>query len=251
LETGLLAPPRRAHIWLSLLSATLLVGGVALWSRGQVRDEQEASQRTKTLDVLAAEPGIVVTGVEWTRGHHRVTGLLDPLAARPEALIEAQGLPPVDTAFGPFLSLDPRMLERRNAIEVEKAAEELRYAAAALDDIAVPFDVDQTKIDPAEQPVVFHAATEAENALQLAALEHVRACIEVDGHADASGEYARNQRLSGARARELRHQLEAMGVEPEALLARGAGVAHRDSNLRNATVHLLYGDAARGCGVTL
>ena len=250
LQTKLVTPPRRAHIWLSLISAVLLLGGVAFWSRGHARHAQEAELRAKTLEVLAAAPGIVVTGVEWTPEHHRITGLVDPLAPRPGELIQEHGLPPVETVFSPFLSLDPRIVARRNAIEIEKAAEELRYAAASLDEIVVPFDRDQTKIDPAAEPAVFHAATEAENALHLAALEHRRACIEVDGHADASGDYGRNLRLSGARAREVRRQLEAMGVEHEAVLARGAGITGGDSEARSATLHLVYGDAAKICGVT-
>ena len=64
---------------------------------------------------LQAEPGIVVTGVERRDGKLHVTGLRDPLAVRPEALLDGFALAPekVVGSWGLYQALHPEFVFRR------------------------------------------------------------------------------------------------------------------------------------------
>jgi OOP family OmpA-OmpF porin len=62
---------------------------------------------------LHSEPGIVVTHVDWKDDRAQLTGLRDPLAALPETVLAQHALPPASFALAPFVSLDPRIVERR------------------------------------------------------------------------------------------------------------------------------------------
>lgn len=66
-------------------------------------------------DAFATEPGIVVTGAEREGGRPILTGLRDPLAREPSAVLVAHGLDPTRATlrFQPFYSPDVRLLERR------------------------------------------------------------------------------------------------------------------------------------------
>jgi outer membrane protein OmpA-like peptidoglycan-associated protein len=107
-------PDRRtsAILWLLLFAVLALVvwGAYAWYER-----HQENAQWAGYLRRLQAEPGIVVTGAERRHGKLHVTGLRDPLAVRPEALLDGFALAPekVVGSWSPYQALHPAFLFRR------------------------------------------------------------------------------------------------------------------------------------------
>ena len=70
---------------------------------------------TRFADRLRSEPGIVVVSAEVRRGKHVITGLRDPLAVDPSALLRESALPngEVEFAWAAYQSMDSRFILRR------------------------------------------------------------------------------------------------------------------------------------------
>jgi outer membrane protein OmpA-like peptidoglycan-associated protein len=88
----------------------VLVGTIAM---AVVHGRADARTRAAYVEALEGEPGIVVNSAEWRRGHGRFVGLRDPLSHSPENALARHGLGPTDLQFAPFVSLDPRIEQRR------------------------------------------------------------------------------------------------------------------------------------------
>jgi hypothetical protein len=56
---------------------------------------------------------MVVEQIRWKDGKARLSGFRDPLAAPPETVLSRHGLAPASFELTPFVSLDPRIVERR------------------------------------------------------------------------------------------------------------------------------------------
>jgi OOP family OmpA-OmpF porin len=99
-------------LWLLLFALLALAawGAYAWYDR-----HQEDVQWAGYLRRLQAEPGIVVTGAERRDGKLHVTGLRDPLAARPEALLDGFALAPAKVvgSWSPYQALHPAFVFRR------------------------------------------------------------------------------------------------------------------------------------------
>ncbi len=78
---------------------------------------------------LRAEPGLVVVSAERSGGRLLFSGLRDPLAADPRAVLAPMGVDTttVDGQFSPFLSLEPEMITAR-ARRVLKAPETVTFS---------------------------------------------------------------------------------------------------------------------------
>lgn len=96
-------------LWIVL--GTLVIALLA-WFGFSIRD---SLHWTAYLAKLNAEPGIVVTKVEKHWGKHFISGLRDPLAADPIALMQATGVnsQAVFSQWQPYLSLEPALLAAR------------------------------------------------------------------------------------------------------------------------------------------
>jgi OOP family OmpA-OmpF porin len=105
--------PRRAHIWLAVAAALLVVAIVGFTWRAHVRGVADARARGDMIGALTSEPGIVVTSAEWSGGRGRVSGLRDPIAPAPDGILARHGLSRAETHFAPFVSLDPRVVSAR------------------------------------------------------------------------------------------------------------------------------------------
>jgi OOP family OmpA-OmpF porin len=111
-------PPQRAHIWLAVVAALVMIALGAFFAKGRAR----AAELRTYVDALQAEPGIVVTSAERVHGRVRIAGLRDPLAAPPADLLTPRGLSTTDVRLEPFYSLDPRVIEQRARITLRPPA---------------------------------------------------------------------------------------------------------------------------------
>lgn len=100
----------------ALLAATATA--LVFWMRASWDDQRRFAD---CVEALRREPGLMVTAAERRDGQVALTGLRDPLAADPRAVIE-RGVPvrpPVTLRFEPFYSLHPQIVERRAARALE------------------------------------------------------------------------------------------------------------------------------------
>ncbi|XXX73584.1 OmpA family protein [Sorangium sp. So ce134] len=102
-----------ASLVVALAAAALVVGMRASW--------EDQRRFAEVAEALRREPGLLVTAAERGEGRMAFTGLRDPLAADPRAVIERGGpaRPPVTLRFEPFYSLHPQIVERRVARALE------------------------------------------------------------------------------------------------------------------------------------
>jgi OOP family OmpA-OmpF porin len=102
---------RRISPWLWALPIVVLFA-VGYWLFGRY---SENSQVYDYVEKLRAEPGIVVTGVERTRGQWHISGLRDPLAADPHALLLHTQLDPdlIVERWEPYAALSPSIVLKR------------------------------------------------------------------------------------------------------------------------------------------
>ncbi|WP_437542756.1 OmpA family protein [Sorangium sp. So ce367] len=112
--------PRRARAVLA--AAALLAAAVATALVFSVRASREEQRRVDGWgEALRREPGLLVTAAERRAGQVVFTGLRDPLAADPRAVLERGGplRQEVILRFEPFYSLHPQIVERRVASALE------------------------------------------------------------------------------------------------------------------------------------
>ena len=100
----------RPAAWLPWLAAAVLVLALLAWLR--FRSEQRWQH---AVERLKSEPGIVLTQAERTGGRWTFTGLRDPLASEPAALLASVGADTskVSTRWEPYLSLRPELVLAR------------------------------------------------------------------------------------------------------------------------------------------
>jgi outer membrane protein OmpA-like peptidoglycan-associated protein len=110
---GQAAPPRVSLRWLVTLGwiVPLLLVGLALFSRWW----REESLWEGYLARLRAEPGIVITQTGKQGGKFQLTGLRDPLAVDPQAVLRLAEMDPdkVNAIWVPYQALDPQSVFRR------------------------------------------------------------------------------------------------------------------------------------------
>jgi OOP family OmpA-OmpF porin len=87
----------------------LLLAALAVWAVFVIRDRYRWSAY---LDALKAEPGLLLVTAERRGGRYEVTGLRDPLARDPRALLADTRLSPDDVTgrWEPYESLEPRFV---------------------------------------------------------------------------------------------------------------------------------------------
>ncbi|WP_437731005.1 OmpA family protein [Sorangium sp. So ce1335] len=106
--------PRRGRAALVAAASLIAIAAVVLGLRMRAAWQDER-RFAGCVEALRREPGLLLTAAERRAGEYAFTGLRDPLAADPRAVIERGG--PVGRAvtlrFEPFYSLHPQIVERR------------------------------------------------------------------------------------------------------------------------------------------
>ncbi|AUX24732.1 membrane protein [Sorangium cellulosum] len=96
----------------AVLAVVGLATALGVWAHASRRDQRRLAE---AVEALRSEPGIVVISAERRAGEAVLTGLRDPLAADPRAVIERGGLArsAVTLRFEPFYSVAPQIVARR------------------------------------------------------------------------------------------------------------------------------------------
>lgn len=99
---------------LSSVAALILIA-LGWMAAGRVR---EGANWNRYIDQLRGQPGIVVIDAERRWSGYSVQGLRDPLAADPQTLLSASGVPAakVSERWEPYLSLDPQIAATRTQL---------------------------------------------------------------------------------------------------------------------------------------
>jgi OOP family OmpA-OmpF porin len=110
ISTGREKDRLRPAAWLPWVAAAILVLALLAWLR--FRSEQHWQRAVERLE---SEPGIVLTHAERAGGRWNFTGLRDPLAPEPAALLALMGADTskVSATWEPYLSLRPELVLAR------------------------------------------------------------------------------------------------------------------------------------------
>jgi outer membrane protein OmpA-like peptidoglycan-associated protein len=101
---------RTRAAWLPWAIGALVLVAALLWLK--IRADQRWNRAVASL---ASEPGIVLTGAEREGGRWRFTGLRDPMAREPAALLAGAGTDTtaIEQRWEPYLSLRPQLVLAR------------------------------------------------------------------------------------------------------------------------------------------
>ena len=103
---------RRGIAPIAWILLAAIVAGTASWGW---LTYQERRHWHSYLDRLASEPGLVVTSTHSENNRYVLTGLRDPLAADPNALLQDSGLASdrIDSKWSPYYALEPAFTLKR------------------------------------------------------------------------------------------------------------------------------------------
>lgn len=104
---------RRGPVILAALAVIIVAALAAGLVRGHYRSVAHERQLAAYRHALETEPGVIVTSAAFADDRYRFGGLRDPMARTTAELAARLGHPPVELSFGPFYSLDPRIIEER------------------------------------------------------------------------------------------------------------------------------------------
>ncbi|MEO8576488.1 MAG: OmpA family protein [Gemmatimonadales bacterium] len=203
---------KRRGAWLKwaipLLLVILVIAGFLIrssmrWNRG--------------LAALRAEPGIVVVDASRSLGGWSISGLRDPLARDPRAVLGSAdvGNPSLDGDWEGYLSLDPEMIRARTTRSIDSLSRDLErdrilFATASAD------------LDPAAIARLSSAAATVRRLDDLAATVGGTVRIGLTGRTDISGADGTNAALAEKRVNAVSDALAAMGIERSRLILHPA-----------------------------
>lgn len=230
--------PRRSLIpWWLVAAFILLIAGLIAWAAIAIRDHQRWQNY---IQILSAEPGIVITHVDKQGSGYIVTGLCDELACDPATLQNNLGAPPVPVEFhlDPYQSLSPQFTATRS-FNAEKAT---------LERSVIRFAPGKSDLSPAEQDNLDQIAAHIQSLMNAASTLHKTVRIDVIGHTDHLGTEEGNARLSQDRADQVTAALVSAGIGRPVLTSRGiatsgpvrSGLSDRDRSFnRSVTLRII------------
>lgn len=209
--------------WVIPLALIVIVLG-GLWTRGAVR-------WSRAIAALRSEPGIVVVDASRGLGGWRISGLRDPIAREPEAVLAGIGITPksLEGKWEGYLSLDPVLVSAR----ARRAVDSLRRRIQSDRVLFAPgsSQLDQTAIARLTSIAVTYRALEQEAARLAGSVR-----LELLGRTDPSGTDATNAALATSRAAVVAGWLESSGIASQQLaqnaIATARPIAAPDSSER-------------------
>ena len=187
--------------WAVPLLLILIAGGV-LWAQGGLRWRH-------ALAVLDAEPGIVVVNASREWRNWNISGLKDPMARDPRAVLAEAGLAPhaLSGRWKPYLSLDSAIVAAR--ARREGKLDSLRQS---LERGMILFDPGSASLTPAAQDGVRSVAALLRQLDAEGAILGASSRIELIGRTDPTGTDATNHALAQLRANAVAGRLASSGV---------------------------------------
>ncbi len=203
---------KRRGAWLKwaipLLLVILVIAGFLIrssmrWNRG--------------LAALRAEPGIVVVDASRSLGGWSISGLRDPLARDPRAVLGSAdvGNPSLDGDWEGYLSLDPEMIRARTTRSIDSLSRDLERDRILLATASAD-------LDPAAIARLSSAAATVRRLDDLAATVGGTVRIGLTGRTDISGADGTNAALAEKRVNAVSDALAAMGIERSRLILHPA-----------------------------
>jgi OOP family OmpA-OmpF porin len=208
-----------AALWWLAGALAILAFGLGIYlGRGEFRRWDEYVAKLKS------QPGIAITSVEKHGGQYFVSGLRDPLAADPVALLAGSGIAASRVQFHlePYHSLQPAF----------EASRRFSNETLLIDEEVIRFATNVSKLTPEEAGHVGGVARHVLLLLDTAKQIGRPVRIELTGHSDKVGTVEENMLLAARRADEVRAELVNAGVPAVQLIARAGSEA---TDLRGVT----------------
>jgi OOP family OmpA-OmpF porin len=206
--------------WVIPLALVLLVLG-GFWLRATMR-------WNRGLKALRAEPGLVVVDAERGWGGWHISGLRDPVAREPRAVLASAGIEPgsLDGKWESYLSLNPAIV----SVRALRGVDSLRNTIQSSRILFAPGSsvLDQTALAKLTSLAVTYRQLEQE-----AAQAGGTARLELIGRTDPSGTDETNAALAEKRVDAVASWLESSGISPTRLahnaVATSQPIASADS----------------------
>ena len=209
--------PRGRAVWLPWAVAAILIAAVAGWLIYRSGREWNGA-----LARLRAEPGIVVVDAERNWGRWQISGLRDPLAADPVAMLASAGIDTgrVTSRWEPYLSGNPKFVNARASAAGARLAIE-----RAIRGERVLFTVGSATLDQPAGEVLDRVADAFRQLDVVATGINGRAVLTLVGRSDPTGSDAGNAALSRFRVDAVGAALEGRGIASSAIEAHALGAS--------------------------
>jgi OOP family OmpA-OmpF porin len=162
---------------------------------------------------LRSEPGIVVVDASRGWSNWNISGLKDPTARQPEAVIAAAGIasPPIVGRWEPYLSLDPTLVAAR-----------ARHSADSLKNIVdserIMFDAGSAQLNSGAVATLAGVAAVVSQLDNAAAGTGSSVKLELTGRTDPTGADETNAALAERRVDAVASWLASSGIDARRLL---------------------------------
>lgn len=199
---------KRRFVWMKwavpLFLVVAVIGG--LWIRSSMR-------WNRSLAALRAEPGIVVVDASRGLSNWNISGLKDPIARQPQAVISAAGIspPPIVGRWEPYLSLDPSLMSARahhsvDSLKTIVESERIMFDAGSADLNSAAIAALASMVGVVNQ--LERSASSAGGSVRL----------QLTGRTDPSGADETNAALAERRVNAVAAWLASTGINPRRLL---------------------------------
>jgi OOP family OmpA-OmpF porin len=206
--------------WAIPLAVVVLVLG-ALWIRSAVR-------WSHGLEALKAEPGIVVVDASRGWGRWHISGMRDPVAREPRAILAAAGIVPrvLTGKWESYLSLDPAIVALRARHSVDSLKE-------SIESDRILFAAGSSALDQAALARLTSLAVRYRELERTAAQTGSSIRLTLIGRTDPTGADETNATLATKRVDAVAGWLEASGISATRLahnaIATGSPLPAQDS----------------------
>ena len=199
---------KRRFVWLKWgLPLFIVVAAIAgFWARSNIR-------WNRSLAALRAEPGIVVVDASRGLSSWNISGLKDPIARQPEAVIADAGIssPPIVGRWEPYLSLDPSLASARALHAVDSLK-------TIVESERIMFDAGSADLNSAAVAALSRIAGVVNDVDRAAAAAGGSVRLQLTGRTDPSGADETNTALAQRRVDAVAAWLEAAGIQTKRLI---------------------------------